>query len=331
MMTAASANGTTVSASAAAQTTDENPFSHHVSLTFNQWVRTIVFGSVLVPLKLAILTFMVLSLWLPYFVIHALFLPSDQPMTIAEQKFFMWFFYIASYVSGIRYKVEGEKVCEVSETRIHISAPHITVFELFLFGLDYRYTSLSKSGVLDWPILGGYFKRKATGDGIIFVDKNCKDSRRKAHEAVANWLDKQDQLDPDPMERRLGIAPEGWYANGKILLPFKTGAFKPGRPVQVTLLIWDRDFNPTVTTWGMNISWFTAMILTLAQTSVHVTIKLLPVYYPSAEERSDAELYAKNVTHLVARELGMPVCKYSAVDMVKEVLQQVRNKHKKMN
>ena len=117
--------------------------------------------------------------------------------------------------------------------------------------------------------------------GTIFVDKSSKDSRKQTHEAIADWLDKYDKLDPDPLQKGLAIAPEGWYENGKMLLPFKTGAFKPGRPVQPAVIEWDKSFNPTVTTWGGNISWFWVHILTLAQPWVNVTVRNLPVYYPS--------------------------------------------------
>ena len=68
---------------------------------------------------------------------------------------------------------------------------------------------------------------------MIFVDKVSRESRRKTNELINEWLEEQDKLGAEPQHQRrhLGVMPEGWYENGKVLLPFKLCAFRPGRPV----------------------------------------------------------------------------------------------------
>lgn len=133
----------------------------------------------------------------------------------------------------------------------------------------------------------------------------------------------------------------GWYTTGKMLLPFKTGAFKPGRPVQPYILKWDTEFNPTVTTYGQNISWFWTAMLTLAQPRINLTITGLPVYHPSegtifvlsshrlffstftmliaSAERQNPELYASNVSQLMSKMSGLPLCKKSGWEYLREI------------
>jgi hypothetical protein len=41
----------------------------------------------------------------------------------------------------------------------------------------------------------------------------------------------------------------------------------------------------------------------------------LPVYYPSQEEKLDADLYAKNVSKLLSFELKIPILYYSYDDV----------------
>ena len=67
----------------------------------------------------------------------------------------------------------------------------------------------------------------------IFVDKNDRDSRRKAQDSIAEWLHERDR-NPELLPSRLGIMPEGWQTNGTKLLKFKSGAFIPGRLSLVT-------------------------------------------------------------------------------------------------
>ena len=79
----------------------------------------------------------------------------------------------------------------------------------------------------------------------IFVDKNDRDSRRKAQDSIADWLRERDR-DPELLPSRLGIMPEGWQTNGSKLLKFKSGAFIPGRLSLVTSFFQNRFLNNQV-------------------------------------------------------------------------------------
>ena len=72
-------------------------------------------------------------------------------------------------------------------------------------------------------VKGNYLKRFS-----ILLDKADKSSREGAHQAIQNWLD-QRQGDPSLLPDKLVFPVEGWYTNASKLLPFKHGAFKPGK------------------------------------------------------------------------------------------------------
>ena len=114
----------------------------------------------------------------------------------------------------------------------------------------------------------------------IIVDKFQKESRLAAQEGIAQFLDERDR-NPDLIPAKLAFAVEGWNTNGKVLLPFKTGAFKPGLPIQIFLTKWDEKGFVPIATYGQNISWFWTIIIALAQPALRVNVKMLPVYYPN--------------------------------------------------
>ncbi len=59
----------------------------------------------------------------------------------------------------------------------------------------------------------------------------------------------------------------------------------------------------------------TSIWLTFSRWSTGFELVKLPVYYPSDEEKLDADLYAKNVSNLLSSELNLPVLNYSYDDV----------------
>ena len=104
------------------------------------------------------------------------------------------------------------------------------------------------------------------------------------------------------------------------MLPFKTGAFLPGVPVQPLLIKYNNKYDTLTWAWK-GIGALQLFLLTLSQPYTRVTLKYLPVYYPNQEEKEDSRLYAKNVNHCMAQELGIGVSKYT----VKEWLELTGN------
>ena len=187
-----------------------------------------------------------------------------------------------------------------------ISAPHMTVF-------DFHCQSQSLYGIVSgflatkWPLVG---KRDTTQNdskksyiiipfpglpllrtGVV-VDKLNQESRWAAQEGVAQWLEERDRC-PDLVPAKLAFAVEGWNTNGKALLPFKTGAFKPGLPIQIYLPKWE-GFVP-ITTFGQNISWFWTIMIALSQPVMRVNVKMLPVYYPNEGKHIQCASYVASI------------------------------------
>lgn len=104
-------------------------------------------------------------------------------------------------------------------------------------------------------------------------------------------------------KRALSLSPppcraaEGTTTNGTYLLPFRTGAFIAGVPVQPVLLLykWDR-FSPA---WE-SIAAGRHIFFLLSHLYQTLEVVFLPVYAPSEEEKKDPALYAANVRRIMA-------------------------------
>ncbi|GMH43522.1 hypothetical protein BSKO_11444 [Bryopsis sp. KO-2023] len=127
--------------------------------------------------------------------------------------------------------------------------------------------------------------------GCIYVKR---ENKVKGEVGVAGQV-KQRMLETyesgSPYGRML-LFPEGTTTNGNYLLPFKTGAFLAGVPVQPTIIKY--------TSKWMSPAWETIggmdhVFLLLTSPWHSVTIFVLPVYVPSEEEKKDPQLFANNV------------------------------------
>jgi len=95
-----------------------------------------------------------------------------------------------------------------------------------------------------------------------------------------------------PHARPLLLFPEGTTTNGVFMLPFKTGAFLAGVPLQPVIIQYHTN--------RVSPSWeaipIKQHIFLLFCDPIHsVTCYELPVYVPSPEEIADPRLYADNV------------------------------------
>lgn len=105
-----------------------------------------------------------------------------------------------------------------------------------------------------------------------------------------------------PGARPLLLFPEGTTTNGRFLLPFKTGAFLAGQPLQPVVIRYGEDrVSPA---WEM-IPAARHLFLMLCNPVHSVTAFELPVYHPSEEERRDPRLYAANVRKLMLDFSGL--------------------------
>ncbi|KAI8104505.1 hypothetical protein M9434_003060 [Picochlorum sp. BPE23] len=103
-------------------------------------------------------------------------------------------------------------------------------------------------------------------------------------------------------ERPLLLFPEGTTTNGHFLLPFRTGAFLAGEPLQPVIVQYE--------TRGVSPCWESVVahrhiILMLCNVFHSVTCYTLPVYYPTEKEKQDPVLYAANVRKEMLKASGL--------------------------
>ena len=103
-------------------------------------------------------------------------------------------------------------------------------------------------------------------------------------------------------QRPLLLFPEGTTTNGHFLLPFRTGAFLAGEPLQPVIVQYE--------TRGVSPCWESVVahrhiILMLCNVFHSVTCYTLPVYYPTEKEKQDPVLYATNVRKEMLKASGL--------------------------
>lgn len=151
------------------------------------------------------------------------------------------------------------------------------------------------------PVLGGLMEQMDT----VFVDPRDADSRQKTADAIlghcAGWQSGQ---------RPLLVFPEGTMTNGQGLVDFKKGAFLAGVPVRPVVLVYTGHFDPASTSYKMTkdgprkvgpLEWGRQFYGHYIH-SVHV--RVLPPYFPSEEEQTQPDLYARRCQAYVAEELA---------------------------
>lgn len=152
----------------------------------------------------------------------------------------------------------------------------------------------------------------------IFVDRSKRANKTSDHSnAVTNGVAlevKARMVKIDSGEvpgcRPMLLFPEGTTTNGNFLLPFKTGAFLAGVPLQPVILRYDvHSISPA---WE-SISAARHIFLMLANPIHSVTCYELPVYVPSPEEQANPRLYADHLRQSMVGEVLLIACLSVAV------------------
>lgn len=103
----------------------------------------------------------------------------------------------------------------------------------------------------------------------------------------------------------LVMAPEATTKAQQCLLKFRRGAFTSGCPVTPVLIRYRfRHFNPA---WGICRSTALHVYRLLVQPVNHVSLEVLPPYFPDEQETKDWTLFASNVRVQMARALQAPM------------------------
>jgi 1-acyl-sn-glycerol-3-phosphate acyltransferase len=152
-----------------------------------------------------------------------------------------------------------------------------------------------------YPIVGKIMQEM----DVVFVDRKSETSRQETKEAI-----KEHCRSWEPGQRPLLIFPEGMTGTGQGMRSFKTGAFVPGVPVRPVLLMYTGQWDPASVTFRETPEGKTEE-LTEAEWAkqffghfLHtLTVRVLPPFIPSAEERENPELFAQGVHDYMEAEL----------------------------
>lgn len=192
---------------------------------------------------------------------------------------------------------KGENAVEEMDLPLSaIVSNHVSYIDI-LYQMSASFPSfVAKRSVARIPLIGLISKCL----GCVYVQREDKSSNFKGVAGIitervhAAALNKKAPL--------MLLFPEGTTTNGNYLLPFKTGAFVAGTPVQPVILNYPFErFNPA---WD-SISGLRHVVLMLCQFVNYLEVVWLPVYVPSEKEKSNPRLYATNVRNLMALEGGL--------------------------
>lgn len=169
---------------------------------------------------------------------------------------------------------------------------HCSYFDILILMSRYFPSFVARSNTADMPMIGVCSKHLQ----CILVDREFKTSKGEIKGAGAQVKERMEMVASGGDLRPVLLFPEGTTTNGKLLLPFKTGAFLAGVPVQPCMIKYETGrVSPS---WdSIDAVWHT--FLMLAELSHQVTVYLLPVYSPTQEEKRDPHLYAKNVRQMM--------------------------------
>lgn len=206
---------------------------------------------------------------------------------------------IAFFACGIHWvTIKGVRVSS-EEAPILCMAPHsafVDVLVGFVCGLPVTVSRMENAHI---PVIGTLFRLTEA----IFVSRNEAQSRQWAmHEIRRRAATKGGW--PQVM-----VFPESICTNRTCLIPFKTGAFAPGVPVQPLCIRYPNQHD-WVTWMSAGPSLISIVILMMCMPSTRMEVEFLPVYYPSEAECADANLFASNVQSLMARHLGLPIVEH---------------------
>lgn len=280
-----------------------DPFTHEMYLTTKDWL-ILAFGTVfIVPIRAIAVIF---SLWSAWFVAKiGLFGLDETGINVSRtgwrlrlMTLYAWFGTVIFWAAGFRISIKGKQASR-AEAPILVGAPHSSFLEaliIYMCGSSPVSRHENKTAFLISACQIFY--------QAIFVDRRSSDSRRKALEDICARAQSSDNKLP-----QLFLCPEGTNTNRKVLIQFKIGAFAPGVPVQPVLIRYPGTERIDPTTWTYHQPTHTykfSVWYILANPINRVEVEFLPVYVPNEEEKSQPELFAKNVQVIMAEALGVP-------------------------
>ncbi|XP_037835903.1 lysophosphatidylcholine acyltransferase 2 isoform X2 [Kryptolebias marmoratus] len=271
-----------------------NPFVQDTKLTKGAIIKCVLFGIILVPLRVILMSLVLMVTW-PVSLIITFKHPlkgAVEPMTGWRR--FMCRTLIAAlgrayYFSlGFRVVVKGEQAGS-SEAPILVVAPHSTFFDGIVCIVAGLPSTVSRVENLATPIFGRFVRCLQP----VLVSRHDPDSRKNTIQVL--------------------IFPEGTCTNRSCLITFKQGAFIPGVPVQPVIIRYPNKLDTVTWTWqGFRSK--TLLLLTLCQPYTTVEIEFLPPHVPTEDEKKSPALFASRVRETMAQVLGVSVTDHTYED-----------------
>lgn len=146
----------------------------------------------------------------------------------------------------------------------------------------------------------------------ILIERTTSEGRQRAKQEISDRVG-------DAQAPPLLIFPEGTTSNQKFLTKFKVGSFASGTPCQPIVLRYPyRHFDVS---WTPTVSAMHLVLRMLCQVYNNMQVEILPPYFPSTAEQSDAEEYAEGVRRAMAAALGDVQCTNHAFEDVAMLMQ----------
>ncbi|KAJ6657168.1 hypothetical protein lerEdw1_002757 [Lerista edwardsae] len=206
------------------------------------------------------------------------------------------------FVMGFRVKVKG-KVASPQEAPILAAAPHSSFFDGIVCVLAGLPSTVSRLENLSAPLLG----RILSALQPVVVSRVDPDSRKNTINEITRRATSGEQW-PQVL-----IFPEGTCTNRSCLITFKQGAFIPAVPVQPVVIRYPNKLDTVTWTW-QGYDFKEALVLTLCQPFTKVEVEFLPVHVPTEEEKKDPILFASRVRNEMASALDVPVTDHTYED-----------------
>lgn len=285
-----------------------NPFVHHLELeTTYEKIKTAVFTVVLLPIRVVIICWLLITAWLLACI--GLFGLTEEdlrnkPITGWRRQLKEWCrkVVVAMFVLIGFTEIKRRGVRDPS-ARVLTMAPHSSFMDVLPFLLTGVPTVVARGESKRTPVFGKLINFTQP----VYVWREDPNSRQNTIKEII------DRATSDQDWPQVLIFPEGTCTNRSCLITFKPGAFYPGVPIQPVCIRYPNKLDTVTWTWegpgALKLLW-----LTLTQVTSSCEIEFLPVYRPSEEEKRDPKLFANNVRNVMARALGIPVSDYTYDD-----------------
>jgi lysophosphatidylcholine acyltransferase/lyso-PAF acetyltransferase len=211
--------------------------------------------------------------------------------------------YVASNIQGKRKLAREQRRGREQRTPVAVGAilsNHIGWADILVHMTQWLPSFVARDATMQLPFIG----ITSIAMGCLFVDREKgsggKEVVKENLGVAAQVKERMTQVSSGVGQNRRPILlfPEGTTTNGNFLLPFRTGAFIAGVPVQPTII----KYGPSrVSPAWETIGGIWHIFLMLANPLHSVTVYELPVYMPSEEEKQSPRLFADNVRKVMLK------------------------------